>query len=45
MYRNRKFNKTGRRKSTETSDNKRNLNTIDENTTIKIPVSNNMQTN
>ncbi|XP_065371634.1 Fanconi anemia group D2 protein homolog [Calliphora vicina] len=37
MYRNRKFNKNGRTKSTETNENNKALNTIDENTTIKIP--------
>ncbi|XP_037821987.1 Fanconi anemia group D2 protein [Lucilia sericata] len=37
MYRNRKFNKNGRTKSTDSNENKRGLNTIDENTTIKIP--------
>ena len=40
MYRNRKFNKSGKAKSSDTIENKRNLNTIDENATIKIPVSN-----
>ncbi|KAM7362212.1 fancd2 [Cochliomyia hominivorax] len=38
MYRNRKFNnKNGRTKITDSNENKRDLNTIDENTTIKIP--------
>lgn len=39
MYRNRKFNKNGRTKSTDSIENKRGLNTINEDTTIKIPVS------
>lgn len=40
MYRNRKFGKTSRTKSTDSNEgNKRALNTIDENNTIKIPVS------
>lgn len=39
MYRNRKFGKSTRTKSTDSNDGKRALNTIDENSTIKIPVS------
>ncbi|XP_073815806.1 fancd2 isoform X2 [Musca autumnalis] len=37
MYRNRKFGKANRTKSTDSNEGKRGLNTIDENTTIKIP--------
>uniref|UniRef100_A0A1I8M2U3 Uncharacterized protein n=1 Tax=Musca domestica TaxID=7370 RepID=A0A1I8M2U3_MUSDO len=37
MYRNRKFGKSTRTKSTDSNDGKRALNTIDENSTIKIP--------
>ncbi|XP_075147776.1 fancd2 [Haematobia irritans] len=37
MYRNRRFGKGARTKSTDSNEGKRPLNTIDENTTIKIP--------
>uniref|UniRef100_A0A1I8P4T9 Fanconi anemia group D2 protein n=1 Tax=Stomoxys calcitrans TaxID=35570 RepID=A0A1I8P4T9_STOCA len=41
MYRNRKFGKAARTKSTDSNDGKRPLNTINENSTIKIPRLNN----